>query len=128
LVYVEATHTKQELFPRAAGFFSVSSSWIVDSVRLKIDKKIAHGKQIAKITDAPAMLFLGLNGNGPGQFEAGLAVQELFKAPEGSKLSGVVLSDSWKLLGTEFWVNRGAAHRLSTVEVERLGSWFGAPR
>lgn len=125
-ILVEVTFTSQELLPAGSGVCAVNIKPLVDQVVYKIKKKVADGRQLAAARGVPSLLFLGRNRLGADSVTSRWGIRECFSDPSFSCLSGLVASDTWKLLNTEFHVGPNAAVPLSGQEVEILQEWFGA--
>jgi hypothetical protein len=125
-ILVEVTFTSQELLTFQPGVSAVAISPLVKQVVDKIRKKVAEGRQLAAAKCVPSLLFLGRNRLGADRVTAQRGIQECFSDPGFSRLSGVVVSDSWKLLTTEFHVGPNPEIRLSGKEMDILRRWFGS--
>ncbi len=123
-ILIEVTFTSQELLPAVTGVHAVGVKPLVDQVVYKIKKKVAAGRQLAVARGIPSLLFFGRNRDGADRVTAGWGIQRCFVDPSFSRLSGLVLSDTWKLLNTEFHVAPKPEMPLSEKEVEILQEWF----
>jgi hypothetical protein len=124
-ILIEVTFTSQELLPTGSGVCAVNVKPLVDQVVHKIKKKVADGRQLALARGIPSLLFLGRNRLGADSVTARWGIQECFSDPEFSRLSGLVVSDTWKLVKTEFHAGPNAETPLSKKEIKILQEWFG---
>jgi len=124
-ILVEVTFTSQELLPTRPGVHAVNIKPLVKQIIYKIQKKVAGGRQLAVTMGIPSLLFLGRNWLGADRVTSRWGIQKCFSDPTFSQLSGIVVSDSWKLLTTEFHMAPNAATPLTSKEVEVLMEWFG---
>jgi hypothetical protein len=125
-ILVEATNTSQQVIPYSTSrVFSVDPNVGIDQVALKVSKKVAEGKQLAKADGRPAVLFLARRYMGADRAEANIALHECFANPGFATLSGVVLSDTYRLHRTSWHPGRRPNAPLSETEAERLNAWYG---
>lgn len=124
-ILVEITFTSQELLSSRPGVGAVDVDRLVQQVVDKIRKKVAQGKQLAVARGNPSLLFLGRNRLGADKVAARFGIAECFTDPVFAALSGIVVSDSWKLIQTEFYIGSKPAVPLSSNEIEILKRWFG---
>ena len=54
-----------------------------------------------------------------------IGIEVCFDDPDFSKLSSVVVSDSWKLMTTRFYRGKKPEIPLSVVELKAFQFWFG---
>lgn len=126
-ILVEATNTIQRVIPDFVGVFSTDPNVEIDQVVKKLRKKVAEGRQLARAAGRPTILFLARTHLGAGRESAQIALRECFAAPDFAALSGVVLSDSYRLHVTS-WRNGIAPDvPLSPGEIEKLSEWYGKP-
>jgi len=125
-ILVEVTFTSQELLPPAPGVHLVDGEALVKQVVAKLRKKVAGGRQLALVRGNPSLLFLGRNRLGADNLTSRWGIKECFGDPDFAKLSGVIVSDSWKLIGTELHPGLLPEIPLSTNEIEVLTRWFGS--
>lgn len=124
-ILVEVTFTSQELLRSEPGVFAVPVEPFIDQVVCKIRKKVASGRQLALARGNPSILFIGRNRHGADRITSKLGIQECFADPDFARLSAVIVSDTWKLLRTEFHVAPDPELPLSRREIETLRAWFG---
>ena len=124
-ILVEATNTVQQVIPDFIGVFSTNPNVEIDQVVKKLRKKVAEGRQLARARGKPTLLFLAWTHLGAGRESAHIALRECFAAPEFAALSGVVLSDSWKLYVTSWHPGTSPDVPLVDAESQALGSWYG---
>lgn len=123
-ILVEITHTSQELLSTDPGVHCFSIDTLIDQTVGKIRKKAAEGKQLAATKRVPCLLFLALNHLGSDQITARIAANECFAGPNFAKLSGLVISNSWRFLKAEFYAAPTPEVPLSPNEIDLLQSWF----
>ena len=124
-ILVEVTFTSQELLPPGPGSGAIDVNQFVTQVVDKIRKKVAEGRQLALVRRNPSILVLGRNRLGADKVTSRWGVNECFDDPDFGKLSGVVVSDTWKLLRAEFHIAPQPDVPLSGREIETLTRWFG---
>ena len=124
-ILVEATNTVQQVIPDFVGVFSTDPNVEIDQVVKKLRKKVAEGRQLARAADKPAILFLARTHLGAGRESAQIALQECFAVPDFSALSGVVLSDSYRLYATSWNNGQTPDAAMTSKEFERLNAWYG---
>lgn len=125
-ILVEATNTAQEVIPDFVGVISGDPNTEIDQVVKKLRKKVAEGRQIAKAAGKPAILFLARTRLGASRWSAQVALQECFSAQDFSNLSGVVMSDSYKLSMTSWNNGNDPDVPLTVKEAEALNGWYGS--
>jgi hypothetical protein len=123
-ILVEATNTVQQVIPNFVGVLSLNPDRQIDQVVKKLRKKVAEGRQLACARGKPALLFLARTHLGAGRESAQIALRECFAAPEFAALSGVVLSDSWKLYVTSWHPGTSPDVPFSDTESQALASWY----
>lgn len=125
-ILVEATNTAQQVIPYSTNrVFSVDPNVGIDQVALKVSKKVAEGKQLAKADGRATVLFLARRYMGADRVEANIALHECFGNPDFSALSGVVLSDSYRLYKTSWHPARRPDTPLSDKEADQMNTWYG---
>lgn len=124
-ILVEATNTLQQVIPDFVGVFSVDPNVEIDQVVKKLRKKVAEGRQLAKAAGRPTVLFLARTYLGAGRESAQIALRECFAAPDFAALSGVVLSDSYKLYVTSWNNGQAPDVPLTAEEAGQLNAWYG---
>jgi putative tryptophan/tyrosine transport system substrate-binding protein len=124
-ILVEATNTVQQVIPDFVGAFFTDPNREIDQVIKKLRKKVAEGRQLAKAAGRPTLLFLARTHLGAGREEAHIALRECFAAPEFAALSGVVMSDSWKLYVTSWHPGASPDIPLADTESQTLAKWYG---
>ncbi len=97
---------------------------LISQVVYKARKKAANGRQIALAKGVPAILILGLNRLGADDVTSRIGIEVCFDDPDFSKLSGVVVSDTWKLMTTRFYIGKRPEIPLSDAESKALTVWF----
>ena len=122
---MEATNTVQQVIPDFVGVFSVDPNVEIDQVVKKLRKKVAEGRQLAKAAGRPTLLFLARTHLGAGRESAQIAFRECFAAADFAALSGVVLSDSYKLYVTSWNNGQAPDVPLAGKEAEQLDAWYG---
>lgn len=123
-ILVEITFTSQELIPSGSGAYAVDIKPFIDQVVYKIRKKVADGRQLATAKRIPSLLVLGRNPRGADSEECGWGIEKCFFDPAFSRLSALIVSDTWKLHKTEFFVGPHAETPLSIKEIRILQEWF----
>jgi hypothetical protein len=124
-ILVEATNTVQRVIPDVVGAFFTDPNLEIDQVVKKLRKKVAEGRQLARARGKPAVLFLARTHLGAGRESAHIALRECFAAPEFAALSGVVMSDSWKLYVTSWHPGASPDVPLVDAESQALAAWYG---
>ncbi len=125
-ILVEVTFTSQEILSPAPGVRGVGVERLVRQVIYKIRKKVADGRQLALSRGNPSILFLGRNRLGADKITSRWGTKECFDDPNFAKLSAVIVSDTWKLIGTEFYSGPQPEVPLSEGEVNALTRWFAS--
>ena len=123
-ILVEVTFTSQELLPPGPGVYFGDPKHLVNQVVLKIRRKVAEGRQLALARGIPSLLFVGRNHLGADEVASRWGVKTCFDDPDFAKLSGVVVSDTWKFLRTQFYLAPQPDTLLSEREIETLRRWF----
>ena len=124
-ILLEVTFTSQELLSDLPGVHSGDVNALINQVIYKAKKKVADGRQLALAKKVPAILVLGLNRLSADDITSRIGIEVCFDEPDFSKLSGVVVSDSWKLMTTRFYRGKNPEIPLSKVELTAFQSWFG---
>lgn len=123
-ILIEATHTSEEILPKRPGVGCGNLDRLIYQVEYKISQKVAEGRQIALADKVPAILVLGRNFFGADHYTSRIAIEECFNDPKFSKLSGIIVADSWKLIKTKFYPAKNPETPLSEAELETLNKWF----
>jgi len=121
---LEVTFTSQELLLDTPGVHAGDVNALLDQVIHKITKKVADGRQLALAQGVPTILVFGLNRLGADDVIFKIGMEACFEDLRFSKLSGVILSDSWKFIGTRFYQSNRSQIPLSGKEFNLLKSWF----
>jgi len=124
-ILIEATNTVQKVIPEFIGVLFTDPNVEIDQVLKKLRKKVAEGRQLAWANGRPAVLFLARTHLGAGRESAQIALRECFAAPDFSALSGVVLSDTYKLYVTSWHAGQTPDVPLTAKETEQLATWYG---
>jgi len=120
---LEVTFTSQELLLDTPGVHTGDVNALLDQVIYKITKKVADGRQLALAQGVPTILVFGLNRLGADEVIFNIGIEACFDNLRFSKLSGVVLSDSWKFIGTRFYQSKNSEVPLSGKEFKILKEW-----
>ena len=96
----------------------------IDQVVKKPHKKVADGRQLARANGKPTLLSLARTHSGADRQSAKIALRECFDDSDFAALSGVVLSDSWKLYKTSWNPGTRPDVPLSAVESQTLAKWY----
>ena len=83
------------------------------------------GRQLARANGQPTVLFLARTHMGAGRESADAALAECFRSPTFSGLSGVVLSDSYRLHTTSWRPGVSPDVPLTVKEAALLQEWYG---
>lgn len=124
-IILEVTFTSQELLSDQPGVHCGDMDALIGQVVYKARKKAANGCQLALAKGVPAILILGLNRLGADDVISRIGIGMCFDDPDFSKLSGVVVSDTWKLMTTRFYRGKRPEISLSEAESKALTTWFG---
>ena len=127
-ILVEATNTVQQVIPDFVGVFSTDPNVEIDQVVKKLRKKVAEGRQLAKAAGKPTVLFLARTHLGAGREMAQIALHESFAASDFAALSGVVLSDSYRLYATTWHQGQAPDAPLGAKEAQQLDAWYRRER
>lgn len=123
-ILVEATNTVQRAIPDFTEVFCGSPDVEIDQVAEKVRKKVADCRQLALANGKPTVLFLARTRLGASRESADSALAECFRSPSFSALSGVVLSDTYRLHATS-WRPGGAPDvPLTDKEAAQLAEWY----
>ena len=126
-IFIEVTNTIQEVIPRFTGktrVMAVDTDCQIDQVVKKFRKKVAEGRQLARVNGSPTVLFLARTYYGADRHAAEIAVKECFRSNEFAGLSGAVLADSWKFQITSWHPGITPDNPLTEVEKRRLRDWY----
>ena len=124
-ILIEATNTVQRVIPEFRGIFCGSLDVEIDQVVRKLRKKVTEGRQLARASGKPTLLFLARTHMGAGREPAEMALRECFRSPDFSALSGVVLSDTYRLHATSWRPGLSPDVPLTETEAARLADWYG---
>lgn len=120
-VFCEVTFTSQELFQSPVdGAVFVSIEEGVQQVIKKAEKKACRGKQLALVEGVPSILVLGLNFNGADDYEAGQAIEHIFRSGEFANISAVITSLRWGFISSKLYINSNASSPLRKNEEDVL--------
>jgi len=123
-ILVEATNTLQRVIPEVNGVFFGSPDVEIDQVIKKVRKKVAEGRQLARASGEPTILFLARTFMGASRESADAALRECFRLPDFAALSGVVLSDSYRLHVTSWRPGASPDVPLTDRENEQITAWY----
>ena len=124
-ILVEATNTVQRVIPEFTGVFFGSPDVEIDQVAKKVRKKVADGRQLALANGKPTILFLARTHMGASKESADVALRECLRSPGFSALSGVVLSDTYRLHVTSWRPGVAPDVPLTDKEAAQLADWYG---
>lgn len=124
-ILVEATNTIQRVIPEFTGVFFGSPDVEIDQVAKKVRKKVAEGRQFARANGKPTVLFLARTRRGADRVSADAALRECFRSSDFAALSGVVLSDSYRLHVTSWRPGASPDVSLTEHESEQIAAWYG---
>lgn len=124
-ILIEITHTSEEILSIESEAHAEDVNRLVNQTAGKIRKKVADGRQLATASGIPCVLFLARNPLGADEITSKWGVDKCFSHPDFAKLSGVVFSDTWSLVETEFHVASNPEICLNQDEIEILNQWFG---
>jgi len=102
-IYTEVTLTSQEILSPLPSSHVASTNDLYDQVLKKIRKKVTDSRQIALVNNSPSLLIIGRNSRGADKIMSEIVIKDCFDNPEFAKLSGIIVSDSWKFLSTQFY-------------------------
>ena len=125
-ILVEVTFTSQEILSPEPGVRAVDVEPLVRQVIDKVRKKVADGRQLALSRGNPSILFLGRNSLGADKVTSRWGIKECFGDSNFAKLSAVIVSDTWKLIGSEFHSGLQPEVPLSEGEIRALARWFAS--
>ncbi|MBI3126246.1 MAG: hypothetical protein HYZ11_01405 [Candidatus Tectomicrobia bacterium] len=120
-ILIEVTLTTQEILSRVPGPHTANPNTLIAQVFNKVHKKVGRGRQLGVAGGNPSILFLGRNPLGADRHFAQLGIERCFDDPT-LNLSGIVISDSWKFLQTEFHELPHSRTPLSKLEIDKLRS------
>ena len=123
-ILVEATNTIQRVIPEFTGVFFGNPDVEIDQVAKKIRKKVADGRQLARASGKPTILFLARTHMGASRESADVALEECFRSPSFSALSGVVLADTYRLNVTSWRPGVAPDVPLTDKEAAQLADWY----
>ena len=121
-IYTEVTLTSQEILSPLPGVHTASIDDLYGQVLNKIRKKVTDSRQIALVQSSPSLLVIGRNQRGADQTITELVIKECFNNPEFHKLSGIIVSDSWKFLKAQFYEGSNPDIKFSLQEMEQIKS------
>lgn len=124
-ILVEATNTTQRVIPEFDSVFFGDPKVEIDQVLKKVEKKVADGRQLALAHGKPTVLFLARRHMGASREAADWALEQCFGLRDFAALSGVVLSDSYRLHVTSWRPGKSPDVPLSDREVAVLNEWYG---
>ena len=124
-ILVEAANTVQQVIPEFTGVFFGSPDAEINQVVKKVRKKVADGRQLALANGKPTVLFLARTRLGASRESADAALRECFRSPDFSGLSGVVLSDTYRLHVTSWRPGVAPDVPLTPKETAKLAAWYG---
>jgi len=119
-IYTEVTLTSQEILSPFPGVHSASTDDLYNQVLHKIAKKVADSRQLALVQSSPSLLIIGRNPRGADQTMSELVIKDCFDNPEFQKLSGVIVSDSWKFLKTQFYKGTNPEIEFTSKEIDQI--------
>ena len=123
-VFTEVTLTSQEILSPFPGVHVASTEDLYNQVLHKIRKKVTDSRQIALVQSSPSLLIIGRNPRGTDQTMSELVIKDCFDNPEFHKLSGIIVSDSWKFLKAQFYKGTNPEIEFSSKEIEQIKSHF----
>lgn len=124
-ILVEATNTVQRVIPEFTGVFFGSPDVQINQIVKKVRKKVADGRQLALAKGKPTVLFLARTHMGATREAADMALNECFRSPSFSPLSGVVLADTYRLHVTSWRPGIRPDVPLTDREAMRFAEWYG---
>ncbi len=119
-IYAEVTLTSQEILSSLPGSHVASIDELYDQVLKKIRKKVTESIQIALVNDSPSLLIIGRNPRGADRIMSEIVIKDCFDNSKFMKLSGIIVSDSWKFLCTKFYEGINPEIKLSSKETEQI--------
>lgn len=119
-IYTEVTLTSQQILSPFPGAHAASIDDLYNQVLHKITKKVTNSKQIALVHSSPSLLIIGRNSRGADKIISELVIKECFDNPEFNKLSGIIVSDSWKFLKAQFYEGTNPKIEFSSKEIEKI--------
>ena len=119
-IYTEVTLTSQEILSSSSGSHVASTYGLYDQVLNKIRKKVTESRQIALVDSSPTLLILGRNSRGADRIMSEIVINDCFDNSEFKKLSGIIVSDSWKFLCTKFYEGKNPEIKLSSNEIDKI--------
>lgn len=119
-IYTEVTLTSQEILSPLPGSHVASTNDLYDQVLKKIRKKVTDSRQIALVNNSPSLLIIGRNSRGADKIMSEIVIKDCFDNPEFAKLSGIIVSDSWKFLSTQFYEGTNPEIEFSSKEIEHI--------
>ena len=123
-ILLEVTFSTKEILNDQPGVYSGDVDALIEQVIYKTRKKVDDDHQLALAVDEPTILVLGLNRLGADNTAAKIGLEECFDDPDFSKLSGVIVSDSWKFMTTRFLEAKNPEITLSPLELKTFNSMF----
>ncbi len=119
-IYTEVTLTSQEILSPLPGSHVASTDDLYGQVLKKIRKKVTDSRQIALVNNSPSLLIIGRNSRGADKIMSKIVIKDCFDNPEFAKLSGIIVSDSWKFLSTQFYEGTNPEIEFSSKEIEHI--------
>jgi len=119
-IYTEVTLTSQEILSPLPGSHVASTDELYDQVLKKIRKKVTDSRQIALVNNSPSLLIIGRNPRGADKIMSEIVIKDCLDNPEFAKLSGIIVSDSWKFLSTQFYEGTNPEIEFSSKEIEHI--------
>ena len=119
-IYTEVTLTTQEILSSFPGVHSASTDVLYNQVLNKIEKKVADSRQIALVKSSPSLLIIGRNPRGADQIMSELVIRNCFDNPKFQKLSGIIVSDSWKFIKPQFYKGTNPETEFSSNEIDQI--------
>ncbi|OGP50728.1 MAG: hypothetical protein A2Y79_02030 [Deltaproteobacteria bacterium RBG_13_43_22] len=121
-IYTEVTLTTQDILSPFPGIHSASPDVLYNQVLYKIEKKVADSRQIALVKSSPSLLVIGRNPRGADQTISDLVIKNCFDNSKFQKLSGVIVSDSWKFFDAQFYKGTNPEIEFSSNEIDQIKS------
>lgn len=121
-IYAEVTLTSQEILSTFPTVHTASTDDLFNQIIYKIRKKISDSRQIALVQSSPSLLVIGRNPRGADQTITEIVIKECFNNPEFHKLSGIIVSDSWKFLKAQFYEGTNSEIKFTQKEIEQIKS------
>ncbi len=119
-IYAEVTLTSHEILSSLPGRYVAPIDDLYDQVLRKIRKKVTESRQIALVKNSPSFLIIGRNPRGADRIMSEIVINDCFDDSEFMKLSGIIVSDSWKFLCTKFYEGKNPEIKFSSKETEQI--------